>query len=159
MFAERARLTLQNMTTLSRSLPLALLLSGLCAVPAMARDHRHKGRHDHGRHHHSHRYHHRPSISFGFYSNPYPYYAAPYYPIYPAPAVVYAPRPVYVDRGERSVEYDVQSKLARKGYYGGVIDGAIGSQTRAAIRAYQVDRGLPVSGRIDGALLRSLRLL
>ena len=146
--------------TLSRSLPLALLLSGLCAVPAMARDrdHHHRHRHhDHGRHHH---HHHRPSISFGIYSDPYPYYAAPYYPYYPAPTVVYSrPRPVYVERERDSVEYDVQSELARKGYYGGVIDGVIGSQTRAAIRTYQVDRGLPVSGRIDGALLRSLKLI
>ena len=152
MFAGGGRLILQIMTTLSRSLPLALLLSGLCAVPAMARD----------RHHKHHRHHHRPSVSFGFYGGgAYPFGPAPYYsPYYHAPSVVYVePRPVYVERARQSVEYDVQSELARKGYYGGVIDGVIGSQTRAAIRTYQVDRGIPVTGRIDGALLRSLRLI
>lgn len=136
---------------ISRSVPLAILLSGLCAVPAMARDR-----------HHRHYHHSRPSVSFGFYSNPYPYYGAPFYPYYPAPTVIYSqPRPVYVerDRDRGSVELDVQSQLARKGYYGGVIDGDVGPQTRAAIRAYQVDRGLPVTGRIDGNLLRSLKLI
>ena len=101
------------------------------------------------------------SIGFGV---PAPYYAPR--PYYGPPAVVYS-RPVYVD--ERPVYYSaprpvnldlaVQRALARRGYYGGVIDGDIGPQTRAAIRVYQVDRGLPVSGRVDGNLLRSLDLL
>ena len=159
--AGNARPIFQIMTMLYRSLPLALLLSGLCAVPAMARDRHRHDRHDHGWSHHRH-YHSRPSISFGIYSDPFPYYAAPYYPYYPAPTVVYSqPRTVYVERADsyRSVEADVQRALARKGFYGGVIDGSVGPQTRAAIRAYQVDKALPVSGRIDGNLLRSLRLL
>ncbi len=83
-------------------------------------------------------------------------------PVYVAPRPVYvAPRPVYVERPGygRSVEIDVQRALARRGYYGGVIDGDIGPRSRASIRAYQVDKGLPVTGRIDGSLLRSLRLL
>jgi hypothetical protein len=115
--------------------------------------------------HHKYHHHHRPSVSFGFYSGgaypAYPFGAAPYYhPYYHAPSVVYVqPRPVYVERARQSVEYDVQGELARKGYYGGLIDGVVGSQTRAAIRTYQVDRGLPVTGRIDGALLRSLKLI
>ena len=70
---------------------------------------------------------------------------------------------VYVERDRAeyrgSVEVDVQRELRRKGYYGGAVDGDIGPQTRASIRAYQVDRGLPVTGRIDTPLLRSLRLL
>jgi len=135
-----------------RSISLALLLSGLCAAPAMAGD-----RHRHRDFHH----HHRPSISFGFYSNPYPYYAYDPFFFHPGPTVIYSrPRTVYVERDRSpSVERDVQTELARKGYYGGVIDGEIGPQTRAAIRAYQVDRGIPVTGRIDGALLRSLKLI
>jgi peptidoglycan hydrolase-like protein with peptidoglycan-binding domain len=71
-------------------------------------------------------------------------------------------RPVYVARpvpAAHSVEADVQAALARRGYYGGPVDGDIGPQSRAAIRAFQVDRGLPVTGHIDRALLRSLHLL
>jgi peptidoglycan hydrolase-like protein with peptidoglycan-binding domain len=53
---------------------------------------------------------------------------------------------------------EVQRELAERGYYGGPIDGAIGPQSRAAIRAFQVDKGLPVTGRVDGRLLDSLGL-
>jgi hypothetical protein len=93
---------------------------------------------------------------------PRPVYVAPR-PVYVAPRPVYvAPRPVYVESRPvyaSSVEVDVQRELAKRGYYGGVIDGDIGPRTRAAIRTYQVDKGLPVTGVIDGSLLRSLRLL
>lgn len=77
-----------------------------------------------------------------------------------------APRPYYENRYEpapryynaRSLEVDVQSELRRRGYYYGPIDGDIGPGTRAAIRDYQIDRRLPVTGRIDTYLLRSLGL-
>lgn len=141
-------------TKLFKILPLAVLGLGPLALPVAARDHDgHWGRGGHGRYYGGHRhYSHSPHFSFGFYSSPY------YYDRYYGPSVVYT-RPVYVDRGGGSVEVDVQRTLAKKGYYGGVLDGDIGPQTRAAIRAYQVDKGLPVSGRIDGNLLRSLNLL
>lgn len=92
-----------------------------------------------------------------------PVYVAPR-PVYIAPRPVYvAPRPIYVERpvyvAPSSVEVSVQRALAKRGYYGGPIDGDIGPGSRAAIRAYQVDRALPVTGRIDGPLLKSLRLL
>jgi peptidoglycan hydrolase-like protein with peptidoglycan-binding domain len=51
---------------------------------------------------------------------------------------------------------DVQQALRRRGYYHGSIDGDAGPGTRGAIRAYQDDRGLAVTGRIDAALVRSL---
>jgi len=154
-------------TRLIRTLPVALLLTGLLATPAFAKGHRDRG---HGRHSHSYsrhsyshryhsypRYHHRPSVTFGFYSGS---AYAPYYPYYAAPPAVVYREPVYVGTpAVANVEVQVQRALAKRGYYGGVIDGAIGSQSRAAIRAYQVDKGLPVTGRIDGNLLRSLRLL
>lgn len=57
-----------------------------------------------------------------------------------------------------SIEVDVQRELRRRGYYRGPLDGDIGPGSRAAIRAYQADRGLGVSGRIDSTLLRSLGL-
>ena len=42
--------------------------------------------------------------------------------------------------------------------YRGEIDGDIGPGTRAAIRRYQYERRLEVTGRIDRSLLRSLGL-
>ena len=53
---------------------------------------------------------------------------------------------------------DVQRELRRRGYYRGSLDGDIGSGSRSAIRAYQSDRGLAVTGRIDSRLLRSLNI-
>jgi len=52
----------------------------------------------------------------------------------------------------------VQRELSRRGYDPGVIDGVIGPQSRDAIAAYQQDNGLPVTGRIDGPLLREMGL-
>jgi peptidoglycan hydrolase-like protein with peptidoglycan-binding domain len=52
----------------------------------------------------------------------------------------------------------VQRKLKALGYYSGSIDGEIGPLTRSAIRAYQEENGLEITGRIDKALLASLAL-
>jgi peptidoglycan hydrolase-like protein with peptidoglycan-binding domain len=52
----------------------------------------------------------------------------------------------------------VQENLRRMGYYRGQVDGLSGPSTRAAIRAYQIDRGLQVTGRIDSELLEDLGL-
>jgi N-acetylmuramoyl-L-alanine amidase len=52
----------------------------------------------------------------------------------------------------------VQEKLRGYGYYRGPVDGVSGSGTRAAIRNYQVDRGIQVTGRIDQELLTDLGL-
>lgn len=82
---------------------------------------------------------------------PCPYYYAPAY---------YAPRPVVVGREVGGgVVVDVQRSLARKGYYRGVIDGDLGPQTRAAIREWQADCRMPVTGQLDTPTLRSLALL
>ncbi len=51
---------------------------------------------------------------------------------------------------------DVQSALAAKGFNPGPVDGKSGSRTVNAIRAYQRQNGLPVTGRIDQPLLASL---
>ena len=83
-----------------------------------------------------------------------PYYG-PAYGYGVATERVYVGGRVYSDD---SVAVDVQRKLARLHYYRGAIDGEIGSGSRAAIREYQNDRGLPVTGRIDDRLLRSLGL-
>lgn len=87
----------------------------------------------------------RPSYGHSHYSHP--YHERTY--VEPAPRTYYSPRPI---------EADVQLALRRRGYYHGPIDGDLGPGSRAAIRDYQYDRGLAVTGRIDTALLRSLGL-
>jgi hypothetical protein len=71
--------------------------------------------------------------------------ARPYYITYP----VYATYPVQVS---------VQVELQRRGYYGGPIDGDIGPQTQKAIAKFQSQNGLPVTGQINQALLKSLNI-
>jgi hypothetical protein len=53
---------------------------------------------------------------------------------------------------------DVQTALAREGYYDGATDGNFGATTRNALRRYQRDHGLSVTGNIDRAVIRALRL-
>jgi hypothetical protein len=53
---------------------------------------------------------------------------------------------------------NVQQQLANAGYYNGPIDDILGSGTRAAIRQYQADNGLAVTGTITQSLLQSLGL-
>ena len=62
----------------------------------------------------------------------------------------------YYEGDDSSFESDVQRALKRRGYYSGAVDGDIGPGSRAAIREYQADHGLRVTGRVDGSLLRSL---
>ena len=49
-----------------------------------------------------------------------------------------------------------QKELKDRGYYSGPIDGVIGPATQTALRAYQRDRGLKVTGRLDSSTIRSL---
>lgn len=49
-----------------------------------------------------------------------------------------------------------QKMLATLGFDPGVADGQIGPRTRAAVSAFQKEAGLPVTGEIDGKLLRAL---
>lgn len=126
-------------------------------------------------------------VSIGFYSGPsfrygpgygygYPrYYCPPPYaypvaPIYVAPPVYTTPAPVYQGLPVSSSSYQqlapsgshlvahVQEKLRSYGYYRGSVDGVAGSGTRSAIRSYQVDRGIQVTGRVDQELLSDLGL-
>ena len=52
---------------------------------------------------------------------------------------------------------NVQTALSNLGYAVGTPDGVIGPKSRAAIRAYQVDSGLPVSGEPSLALYEKLQ--
>jgi peptidoglycan hydrolase-like protein with peptidoglycan-binding domain len=56
----------------------------------------------------------------------------------------------------RSYTRAVQEALAAQGYDPGPVDGAIGPQTRTAIRDYQARNGLPADGEVSRALLASL---
>ncbi|MEK0444897.1 MAG: hypothetical protein RLZZ399_218 [Verrucomicrobiota bacterium] len=101
------------------------------------------------------------------------YYSA--YPVFPAPiylaqapmrayppAVIYeyAPEPVTILRtpGVENRVIQVQAALRQRKYYSGAIDGLLGPGTQAAIRAYQVDRNLPVTGKLDPELISDLGL-
>ena len=109
-----------------------------------------------------------PNISFHTYPYAYryggSYYSSPSYysrprvgiSLYSSPSYVYRGREAYNSSYSDSLAADVQRELRRRGYYRGSIDGDIGPGSRAAIRAYQYDRGLSATGRIDSSLLRSL---
>jgi peptidoglycan hydrolase-like protein with peptidoglycan-binding domain len=53
----------------------------------------------------------------------------------------------------------VQERLTDLGYEAGPIDGLMGPKTRGAIRAFQKDAGLPVTGKIDSDLVDRLNSL
>ena len=50
----------------------------------------------------------------------------------------------------------IEGELQRRGYYVGEFDGVADDQLRTAIRAYQTDASLPVTGEANAALLESL---
>jgi Putative peptidoglycan binding domain len=52
--------------------------------------------------------------------------------------------------------FRAQTRLARLGYYPGPIDGDFGPITSRAIRSYQADYGLPITGRLDRRTRASL---
>ena len=52
----------------------------------------------------------------------------------------------------------VQEKLARLGHDPGPADGIMGPRTRAAIRAFQAARDIPVTGDVSAELLRELKI-
>lgn len=104
-----------------------------------------------------------PSLSFGFgdpyYSGYYPYgYSYGYSNYYPYDYSYGYYRSGYGNGYNGSVVAQVQTRLARAGYYRGPIDGVMGSGTRYAIRAYERDHGLRMDGVIGGPLLRSMGL-
>ena len=99
----------------------------------------------------------RSNVSFGF------FFGQPVQPVYrqvvvPQPVYV-QPRRVYGYQGgsyENNLLASAQARLARLGYYRGYVDGDFGPQTARAVRNYQIDYGLPVTGRLDGRTLASL---
>jgi peptidoglycan hydrolase-like protein with peptidoglycan-binding domain len=53
---------------------------------------------------------------------------------------------------------EVQLALEDEGYYVGDNRGNFGFETRAAVRRYQRDKGLAITGKIDSTLLKTLGL-
>lgn len=72
-------------------------------------------------------------------------------PAGPAAPSAFSPRPV-------ANVLEAQVALARRGISSGPIDGALGYQTRAALRALQRRSGLPVTGALDAATRARLTL-
>ncbi len=70
-------------------------------------------------------------------------------------AAVGAPRVAAVAASPNVVE--VQQLLLAQGYQPGAVDGLFGTRTENAIRAYQADQGVAVTGRITEGLLALLR--
>jgi hypothetical protein len=112
-------------------------------------------------------FHHHHRFSFGFFPYWYPgwgYYdwGYPYYADYgyDYPDYYYPDNGYYSGQNGSSgasIEVLVQSALARRGYYEGQVDGVIGPGTRSAIREFQRDNGLQVTGRIDSQTVQALR--
>ncbi len=73
-----------------------------------------------------------------------------------APVTEGAPQAVAAQPSLNQAVTNLQSQLAARGYDPGPIDGMMGERTRAAIRAYQRDRQMPVDGQVSQALVASL---
>lgn len=95
-------------------------------------------------------------FGFGF-----PFYASYYHPsgyYYPYDYEYYNyGQPAYgVPSYSASIVVQVQTRLARAGYYHGAIDGVMGPRTRYAIRVYERIHGLRVDGAISQQLLATM---
>jgi Putative peptidoglycan binding domain len=99
---------------------------------------------------------------WGYPYGAYSYYDGDYYDDGYAPSQ-YSPEPYPAQfeydsgNGDSSVS-QVQAALARKGYYRGAIDGSLGPTTRNALRQYQRNHGLDVTGRVDRPVIAALGL-
>ena len=99
--------------------------------------------------------------AYGYYGYGYPYGAYSYYDdgyyddrYQPSEYSEYGNGSGY---GDASVS-QVQAALARKGYYHGAIDGRMGPGTRSALKQYQLNHGLEVTGQVDRSVADALRL-
>ena len=78
----------------------------------------------------------------------------PYYSTYSYDEPIYG----YGDLQPGQVIANVQEALQEQGYYRDAVDGLIGPRTRAALRDFQRDNGLPITAAIDGPTLKALGL-
>jgi hypothetical protein len=87
----------------------------------------------------------------------YPQYVVERPIIFERPVIVERPYTVETPSVNRQI-LQVQAVLKSKGYYNKIVDGIYGQETQNAIRNYQLDRGLPATGRIDTTLVNDLGL-
>jgi hypothetical protein len=88
-----------------------------------------------------------------------------FYPQYVVDPPVFVERPVVIERpyvvttpsANRQV-LQVQAVLKNKGYYNKIVDGVFGQETQIAIRNFQLDSGMTVTGRIDSNLIQAIGL-
>ena len=62
------------------------------------------------------------------------------------------------EAGAETMVESVQNELAKRGYYGGSADSMYNEATRTALRRFQTDQHLAVTGRINEATLHALQL-
>ncbi len=74
------------------------------------------------------------------------------------PAASGAERRAPAQIGPDSLVEAVQAELAQRGYFAGKVDAIYGEPTREALRRFQADRKLAVTGRINEATLHALQL-
>ena len=67
-----------------------------------------------------------------------------------------APSRTYVPTGGNAALRQAQQRLNEKGYDVGTPDGGMGPRTAGALRAFQTDNGLPVTGKLDAATSEAL---
>jgi hypothetical protein len=70
----------------------------------------------------------------------------------------YPSNSAYDSLGRVPTVRQVQLALEEDGYYVGDNRGNFCFETRAAVRRYKRDKGLPITGKIDDALLKALGL-
>ena len=80
------------------------------------------------------------------------------------PSLVGPPRPslgqapMSPENGPDTLVESVQDELAKRGYYGGKVDSMYNEATRVAIKRFQSDQQLAITGRINEATLHALQL-
>ncbi len=78
----------------------------------------------------------------------------PYYEYYAYDGPIYG----YGGLAPDEVVANVQSELQRLGYFSYSVDGVLGPLTQEALRRYQRDQGLPITGAVDADTVGSLGL-
>ena len=63
----------------------------------------------------------------------------------------------YGDTADVELVHEVEQQLHQHGYSVGAVDGIIDANTRAAVRAYQADAGIAMTGAVDDPLLAHLQ--
>lgn len=63
----------------------------------------------------------------------------------------------YGDEADAELAMEIEQELQEHGYSVGAVDGVVDARTREAIRAYQADAGLAITGSVDDPLLAHLQ--